>query len=289
MIAVRARWYLVVLIGILVVGCHRRVDSRRGAARIVSVGGALTETVFALGAGDRVVGVDTSSVFPARAPALPQVGYQRTLAAEGIASLAPDLVLVTPEAGPPAVLEQLAGAGVRVERVAADASLQGARARIVHVAQILERDPAPLLRELDADVARALAFVARAGDRPRVLVVYARGAGAAHVFGRATAADAMVALAGGENVMTAFEGSRPLTAESVVTARPDVIVIPSRGLATLGGIDALLALPGMRETPAGRARRVVAVDDLLLLTFGPRTGTAIAELARAIHPELGVR
>jgi iron complex transport system substrate-binding protein len=105
------------------------------------------------------------------------------------------------------------------------------------------------------------------------------------VFGRKTPVDTMLRLAGAENAVTAFEESKPLTSEAVVQAAPDVILIPARGLGSVGGVDGLLKVPGIAETPAARSRRIVTVDDLMLLGFGPRTGKAVLELAEKLHPE----
>jgi len=261
-------------------------DAQVGMARVVSVGSAVTETVFALGAGGEIVGVDSSSLFPEAAARLPQVGYQRTLAAEGILALAPTLVVVSAEAGPPTVIEQLRGAGVRLEVLGAEPSVEGARTRVRRIAELLGRDPSKVLSDLDADLERARVRRGKARAFPKVLVLYARGANTLHVFGRNTPAEEMVRLAGGENAVTAFEGTKPLTPEALVAASPDVIVIPSRGLDSLGGTDALLKVPGIAETPAGKAKRIVPMDDLLLLGFGPRTGKAAIELGEMLHPEL---
>jgi iron complex transport system substrate-binding protein len=254
--------------------------------RIISVGGAVTETVFALGAGERVIAVDTSSLHPEAAIRLPKVGYQRQLAAEGILGLRPTLVIAAAEAGPPAVLEQLRSAGLRVEVLSADASVEGARARITAIGRMVGRDPSKVLADLDRDLARAGSAVARTNGRPRVLAVYARGGGTLHVFGRGTSADALVRLAGGENAASALDGAKPLTAEAAVQCAPEVILIPSRGLESLGGAEGLWKQPGIAQTPAGKSRRMVAMDDLLMLGFGPRTGEATLALAEQLHPEL---
>lgn len=287
------RWgtVLAIALGVSVIACGKSPAGAPDAqatstARIVTVGGAITETVFALGAGDDVVGVDTSSVFPESLSALPHVGYQRSLAAEGVLSLRPTLLLASSDAGPPEVLAQLRNAGVRVETITGEPSVAGARTRIGVIAQLLGRDAAPLLATFDRDLAEAEALVAKAKSRPRVLSVYARGANALHVLGRGSAGDALVTLAGGESAVTAFEGSKPMTAEAVVESRPDWILVPSRGLASIGGEDGLFRTPGVAETPAGKAKHVIAMDDLLLLGFGPRTGRAVVELTRRIHPEL---
>lgn len=253
--------------------------------RIVTIGSSTTEIVFALGAGESVVGVDSSSLYPAEATRLPKVGYQRALAAEGLLSLNPTLILGGPESGPPAVIAQLRGAGPRLEIVDAPATVDGASAKVRAIAELLHRDPSPLLAKMERELAEARALVARAKGKPRVLALYARGAGTTQAFGVKTAADAMIALAGGENVLS-FEGAKALTAESIVAAKPDVVLIPARGLESLGGRDALFALPGLGDTPAAKSKRVVALDDLLLLGFGPRVGEGVSALARALHPEL---
>lgn len=251
--------------------------------RIVSVGSAVTETLFALGMGDAVVGVDTSSLFPEAATTRPQVGYQRTLAAEGILGLRPTMVLASIEAGPPTVLDQLKSAGVRLEIVDAEPTIEGVRARIRHVAEKVGRDPSKVLDELDADLTRAKAARETATTHPKVLVLYARGGGTLHVFGKNTIAETMVRLAGGEPAVTDFEGTKPLTPEALAAVAPDVIVVPSRGLESLGGTEGLLKVPGVASTPAGKAKRIVPFDDLLLLGFGPRTGKAAVELGEKLR------
>ena len=246
--------------------------------RVVSIGSAVTETLYALGAGDDLVAVDTSSLFPEAATKLAQVGYQRALSAEGILALRPTLVVASAEAGPPAVLEQLRSAGVRLEVVASEPTVEGVKDRIRRVAQIAGRDPTAVLAELDRDLTRARVEREKSAAHPKVLVLYARGANNLHVFGEQTPAETMLRLAGAENAVRGFEGTKPLTPEALAGAAPDVIVLPSRGLASLGGTDALLGVPGVEMTPAGKAKRIVAIDDLLLLGFGPRTGKAAIEL-----------
>jgi len=259
----------------------------RAAERIVSVGGTVTEIVYALGAGDALVGADTSSVYPPEAEKLPKVGYQRTLSAEGVLSLSPTLILITPESGPPAAIEQLRGTGARVVPIPTGTDVEAARAAIRAVATTLDRQARgeDLVKALEADVEQARALAAASSSHPRVLFVYARGAGMAMVSGKGTAADEMIRLAGAVNAVNDYEGFRPLTAEGVVAAAPDVVLVPSRGLDSLGGKAGLLAQPGMSLTPAARAERVVAMDDLYLLGFGPRTGQALADLARALHQQ----
>jgi iron complex transport system substrate-binding protein len=118
---------------------------------------------------------------------------------------------------------------------------------------------------------------------PRALFVYARGAGLINVSGTGTAAELVMELAGAQNAVTEFKGFKPLTAEAVVTSAPEVVIIPERGLRSLGGKDELFNQPGLAQTPAGRARLVIAVDDALLLGLGPRIGEGVKTLARELH------
>ncbi|MFQ3580911.1 MAG: hemin ABC transporter substrate-binding protein [Chloracidobacterium sp.] len=254
-------------------------------SRVVAAGGSVTEIVYALGADALLVGCDASSLYPEAAAKLPQVGYVRALSAEGVLSLRPTLVLTVPEAGPPEALAQLRNSGTPVLVVPAETSLDGVKRKIQTVAQALDRQAQgdQLIAQLESDLAQARAYLAGRSDRPKVMFIYARGQGAANVAGRDTAAAEMIRLAGGINAFD-FEGYKPLTAEAAVAAAPDVILLPSRGLESSGGIDGVLAMPGVKQTPAGRNRRIVAVDDLLLLGFGPRTGQGVLELSRLLHP-----
>lgn len=256
--------------------------------RIVSIGGALTETIYALDAQAELVGVDTTSLHPAAARALPSVGYARQLSAEGVLSLRPTLVVAGEEAGPPAVLRALEAARVPLEVLDGRHRVEGMFARTERLAALCARQAAgaALLQRLQGEWQAARERVAAhrqqvGGTPPRALFILAHGgAGAMRVAGRDTGADAMLGYAGAANVLAdGFAGYKPLTPEAVVAAAPQVLVTSTQGLEAVGGIDALLKAPGLVQTPAGRARRVVALDALLLLGFGPRLPQAVAALA----------
>jgi iron complex transport system substrate-binding protein len=142
---------------------------------------------------------------------------------------------------------------------------------------------------MQSSLAAAGAERASAGGAPKVLFVYARGAGTLMVAGRATPADAMIRLAGGRNAVEDFDGFKPLTAEAVVAAAPDVVLMLSRGVESLGGPAAIWTQPGMAQTPAAAQQRLVVMDDLYLLGFGPRLADAVRDLGRQLHPELAAR
>lgn len=257
--------------------------------RIVSIGGALTETLYALGAQADLVGVDTTSLFPDAARQLPSVGYARALSAEGVLSLRPTLVVASQEAGPPAVLRQIESARVPLALLDADHRFEGVVARTQRLAALCGRVEAgrTLVAELQQRWAQAQDQVGKraTGSRsaPRVLFVLSHSMAQVRVSGGGTAADAMLRYAGTVNVLGSVDGYKPLTPEAAIAAAPDVILATEQGLQAAGGIDGLLKAPGLAQTPAGRARRVVALDALLLLGFGPRLPQAVAALADALH------
>ena len=251
--------------------------------RVVSVGGAVTETVFALGAQSQLAGVDTTSLFPVDATRLPQVGYARTLSAEGVLALKPQLLLASGEAGPPQVLDQLKRAGLRVEVLDEHHRFDGVLARTERIGTLCgrEREATQLIARLQQE------WAARpkppAGSAPRVLFVLAHAGGQLRVAGEGTGADAMLTLAGARNAFAGVQGYKPLTAEAALQAAPDVILCTDQGVEAQGGADGLLKAPGLALTPAGRARRVVGMEALLLLGFGPRLPQAVAELTGKLH------
>lgn len=257
--------------------------------RLVTSGAGVTETVFALGLGDRVVGVDSSSQFPEEARRLPDVGYARALSAEGLLSLRPDLILASRDSGPTHVLDKVRALNVPVELVNDGHTVRDTIGRILAVGRALgvEDEAARLAESVRAEVEAARADAGRHPGSPHVLFLYARAGGVMNVAGTGTAADTMIALAGASNAVTGFTGYKPLTPEAAVTASPDVILMTTRGLDAAGGVDAVLAHPGLAATPAAAARRVVTMDDILLLGFGPRLGEAVRELADAIHGDAG--
>lgn len=270
------------MIMVAVMGCATALSAAE-SPRIVCLGGAVTETVWALGAGEQVVAVDDSSTYPAEAASLPHVGYYRMISAEGVLSLKPDLVLASEEAGPPEALEQLKQAGVTLERIPGSATVSGCVSRIRAIGTLLNR--AEAAEELAGNIESSLAeLTAVTNQRAKVLFVFARGAGTLNVSGEGTAAHEIIQLAGGQNAVTEYKGYRPMTAESVAQAQPDVVLITASGLQSIGGAEALWQLPGLNATPAGHNQRVIALDDLYLLGFGPRLPAAVRELQESIYP-----
>ncbi len=264
--------------------------SEDNVGKIISIGGSITEIVYALGFEHHLVAVDTTSLYPAAARELPNVGYMRQLAAEPIIALDPSLILAVEDSGPPTVLDQLESAGASIVMVPDEPTLDGVRQKITMVAAALgaESEGAALAAETDDALTRLSERIATIEERPSVLFLLSVGSGSPLAAGRETSAANIVELAGGRNAIDEFENYKPIAPEAVVAAAPDVILVTDRTLGALGGQDTLLARPEIANTPAGQNQRVVVMDGLLLLGFGARTPDALRSLAEALHPGLSL-
>ncbi|MDT8399509.1 MAG: hemin ABC transporter substrate-binding protein [Pseudomonadales bacterium] len=253
--------------------------------RVVAISGAVTEIVYALNAEDRLVGSDTTSYYPPEAETLPKVGYMRTLSAEGILSLAPDLVILTTEAGPSAAIAQLRQAGTELLIVQDDHRIEGVIQKIERISQALDIPArgaalaADLLRQTEA----LRTAVAASPARPRVMFILQYSGGAPMVAGLDTAADGIIRLSGADNVVTEYSAYKTFTPEAAIAAAPDILLLTTQGLEQAGGREAVLDMPGLALTPAGKNRRIIALDSLLMLGFGPRTVAAAWQLFQAYH------
>jgi iron complex transport system substrate-binding protein len=256
------------------------------AERIVAVGGSVTEIVYALGAGDQLVGVDTTSLFPPQTEALPKVGYMRALTAEGLLTLRPELILAVQEAGPASALSQVSQAGVRTALIGVDL-LPGSiadRIRAVGAALGKAQQADAMATAFTDDLAAVTAVARRKPQRVKVLFLLSASGGSILASGRRTAADAIIEAAGGMNAIAGYDGYKPASAESVAMADPDVILMTTQTFDAIGGIDKIKKLPGVLATRAAREDRVICFESGYLLGLGPRTAHAVRDLAQALAP-----
>ena len=260
-------------------------------SRIVVMNGSFTEVVFALGLGEKVVAVDSSATYPAEASELPQIGYQRRLSAEGVLSMDPTVVIGNTNAGPPEVLEQIRATGVPVVVLDSVTTIDGGPRKIRDIAQALgvpSRGEA-LATRLEAQIAEVKALAAQAETRPTAVFLYMRGLDSLFLTGVEHLShelfEASGAISGGEaaGVMGPFI---PLTAESLAAANPDCIVVLTRGLESVDGLEGLLRLPGVAETAAADEGCIVDFDDQYFGGGGPRMGNVLMDLLAIFHPDL---
>ncbi len=244
--------------------------------RIISLGPAFTEALALAGKLDQVVGVDVTSSYPDSVVSIPILGHVRNLKAESMLALDPDVVIAFSTDLDPALSAQLSELGIRLWLVEKKYTPQD----LVLWVQMLEDSlhVSGLAERVSANVSEALAELSPIDPKPRVLFIYARGAGALSVAGAGTSAEAMVELAGGEYAVKDFDNFKPLTPEALVAANPDILLLFEDGLQSLGGVEGLLQVPGVSQTSAGKRRAILTMDGNLLLGFGPRLGEAASLL-----------
>ncbi|OYW41672.1 MAG: hypothetical protein B7Z45_03300 [Azorhizobium sp. 12-66-6] len=253
--------------------------------RIVSIGSAVTEILFALGVGDRVIAVDQTSAYPAAARALPNVGYMRALSPEGVLSLGPSLILAVDGSGPRSTLDVLERASIPVVMIPDDHSAEGVVHKIEAVAQAVGAGAAaaPLVATVRADFAQLAREVATLKTHPSAVFVLSANSGTAVVGGAGTSADAMLRLAGAENAMAGIKGYKPAVDEAAYAADPQAVVVMSGGGQALTP-DGVFSLPAFKGTRAATDRRFIVLPGAYLLGFGPRTPLAARDLALALRP-----
>ncbi|QDY68232.1 heme/hemin ABC transporter substrate-binding protein [Qingshengfaniella alkalisoli] len=255
------------------------------ASRIVSVGGSVTEIIYALGAQDRVIARDTTSNFPPEVTELPDVGYIRSLSPEGALSVEPDLILAEEGAGPPEAVDLLKEAGIPYAEMPEAFTAEGVARKIEAVGQTigLATESQALADTFREDMA-VVANRTDAIDSPkRVLFILSMQGGRIMASGADTGADGMIRLAGAVNAVSGFSGYKPLTDEAISAASPDVILMMDRGGDHGGTVDQVVSHPAISVTPAGKTGAVIRMDGLYLLGFGPRTADAAAQLHDAIY------
>ncbi len=254
--------------------------------RIIALNGDITELIYALGAEGQLVGVDATSNYPEAANELPNVGYAGQLSVEALLVLEPTLVIANDLASPTTVFEQLEAAGVQVVMTSNEPSLQTPLDNIELVAGALGLEERG--QELAADLQAQLDEAAAAGDAldyaPRVMFMYLGSTQMQFAGGVDVPSNIMIEAAGAVDAgaEVGFVGYQPFTPEALVTAAPDVLLVTQRGMNAMGSLEAVLAIPGVMQTPAGLSGNVIVFEDNYLLSLGLRTGDALLDLVEAL-------
>jgi iron complex transport system substrate-binding protein len=260
----------------------------RDNSRIVSIGGAITEIIYALGLEQRLVAIDSTSFYPPQALRdKPNVGYMRALSPEGVLGLNPSLILATEGSGPREAIAVLRAAGVPLVMVPdkyTGKSIIDKIGIVAAAAGSAERGTC-LAKAVAADLAALADIRSHVEQRRKAAFLLSFVNGRAMVAGRATAADGVLTLAGAANAIDAFEGYKPLNDEAIIAAKPDFVLAMRRDSHPLDA-NTVFAHPGFALTPAAPQRAFVAMNGLYLLGFGPRTALAARDLAATLYPTL---
>ncbi|MFD5726815.1 hemin ABC transporter substrate-binding protein [Streptomyces sp. NPDC058368] len=265
------------------------------ADRIVPLTGSLNEIVFTLGLGKRVVARDITATFE-QAEKLPVVTRAHDVSAESVLSLKPTVVLADTTTGPAEAIGQIRDAGIPLVVVEPAKDLSDVGRRIGTVAAALGVPKAgETLKKRTQDridaVRESVPAPPDGSEEPRVAFLYLRGSASVYLLGgRDSGASSLLEAAGAVDAGKASGLKKDFTAitsEALAKAAPDAILVMTKGLESVGGIDGLVKIPGVAETPAGMDRRIVSIDDGVLLNYGPRTDRVLSELVEQLYPESG--
>ena len=280
---------LYTLIIFLFISCQQfgnKQEGKAGKDRIVCVSKQLTELMFALHQGNKLVGVDLSSNYPAETDKLTRVGYHRHLNAEGIISLEPTVVIHQGDVAPQEVMLQIQKVGIPVKVYPSANTIDSTKLLITLLGKEFQEDTAAarINDQLDKDLAMADSIVKKYEHKPKVLIIhFGQQMNQYFVMGTRGTPDAMLKLAGGINAADT-SSFRTLSPEVIVREQPDIILATDYGFDKMGGsIDQFLQLPGLALTPAGKNKKVFRVEEHDLVYFGPRSGANIIKLAKIIH------
>ncbi len=247
--------------------------------RIVSLNGTITEILFALELGEKVVGVDVTSVYPEQTSTLPNLGHITQLNIESLFGLKPSHVLAFEEDLNPQLEKQLKDAKITCIAFEKSTTIEGTKDLINGIAKAFQKNEKA--QRLSSKIVDEAIKIQKLPNKPKVLFVYARGAGNLMVGGEETPVEAVIEMAGGSNAAKGFKDYKPLTTEALTTFNPDVILMFDSGAKSLGP-NGIWNVPGMSLTKAGKAKKIITMDGLLLSGFGPRVGQAIQELNREL-------
>lgn len=251
--------------------------------RIITLGGAITETVVDLGLEKQIIAVDVTSEHPESITKLPKVSKNRSISAEGLMAFRPDLIIAPYGDVPYGVIQSLKGAGIKFVAIKQEYSVKGALQFIREVGLAVGKKEKgnKLALETGQRINKVLQTVKLSKKKPEVLFIYARGTGTMTVAGKGSNMDAMITLAGGRNAIQEFNRYKTYSTEALVNANPDVLFLFDFGMESLGGSTGLLKMPGVAYTNAGKNKRIAAMDGPLMINFSTRLDQAIL----ALHKE----
>lgn len=253
-----------------------QAEQKTAQPRVVSLSGSITETLFMLGWGDKLVGVDVTSTYPRVVTKLPTLGHARSIQTEAVLALNPTHIFLVKDEVNPELISKWKSAGVSVIEISKEYSIEGSKNSISEIARALNQEEES--KELIADIELQYRTLKDTMTDVRVLFIYARGGGNLMVSGTNTPVANMIHLAGAQNAITEFEDYKPLSIEYLIKSKQQVILMFDTGFDAIGGLDGLEKIPGVAETDAYKNKRIVRMDGQLLSGFGPRVVDGISEL-----------
>ena len=281
---------LLILLFIVVLNIQPSCFAAKSFDKTIVAGGSLTEIIYFLNEEEKLVAVDITSNYPEKATELPSIGYVRTLSTEGVLSLDPNLILGEEDMGPPLVIDQIKSTGVDLRVIEEDYTLDSIIGKILCVGEILgvkEKATKLINSELKKNIDNLIdTKLAGVNKNKKVMIILGMDGTSPMVAGLQTSGNGFVEMIGASNIMSSFEGWKPVSAESILVQNPDLIIITNRGLNNFGTIEKLAQHPSLAFTNAAQNLNILAIDGMSLLGFGPRTievANTVAEKLKSIN------
>lgn len=271
--------FIFLIFGIVANACEKAKDP----SRITSAGGSITEIIYFLDTQKNLVAVDVTSNFPPEAKDLPSIGYVRQLSAEGILSLDPTIIIGEDDMGPPSVLEQIKRTNVEIQIIPENHSVEGILEKIECVSKIIGYDAKETIQSSLNPKIKKLNEIKNAINKKNVIYILGMQSGSPLIAGKNTSGDGLIKISGGINPLSSFEGWKPVGTESIIEASPDLIIISERGLRGFGTIEDLRKHPALYLTPASKNNKIVAIDGMASLGFGPRTLDSAIKISEILN------
>lgn len=249
--------------------------------RIVSLNGAITEILVNLGEEKNIVGIDVTSNYPASlGETAKDLGFMRSISAESILALQPTVLYLTDKDENPELISKLKESKIKLNIIHQEYTAEGTSEMIKQVATSLGKENyQPMIDDINIKIKE----IKPLAHQPKVLFIYARGAGNLMVGGEGTPLDAMIQLAGAENAAKGIKDFKPLTPEALISSNPDVILMFDSGLQSMGDVDGLMKIDGLEKTNAGKNKKIITMEGQYLSGFGPRLGAAVVDLNKALQ------
>ena len=281
---------LLILLFIVVLNIQPSCFAAKSFDKTIVAGGSLTEIIYFLNEEEKLVAVDITSNYPEKATELPSIGYVRTLSTEGVLSLDPNLILGEEDMGPPLVIDQIKSTGVDLRVIEEDYTLESITGKILCVGEILgvkEKATKLINSELQKNIDNLIdTRLAGVNKNKKVMIILGMDGTSPMVAGLQTSGNGFIGMIGASNIMSSFEGWKPVSAESILVQNPDLIIITNRGLNNFGTIEKLAQHPSLAFTNAAQNLNILAIDGMSLLGFGPRTievANTVAEKLKSIN------
>ena len=281
---------LLILLFIVVLNIQPSCFAAKSFDKTIVAGGSLTEIIYFLNEEEKLVAVDITSNYPEKATELPSIGYVRTLSTEGVLSLDPNLILGEEDMGPPLVIDQIKSTGVDLRVIEEDYTLESITGKILCVGEILgvkEKATKLINSELQKNIDNLIdTKLAGVNKNKKVMIILGMDGTSPMVAGLQTSGNGFIGMIGASNIMSSFEGWKPVSAESILVQNPDLIIITNRGLNNFGTIEKLAQHPSLAFTNAAENLNILAIDGMSLLGFGPRTievANTVAEKLKSIN------